>query len=95
MSQIVNRHALKACATQGIHKPSVAGLTSAASLHVLAIVPREQQVVFSPPPWDFAFKPEFHYAPVDYIADDRELILTVAGRVMNKASYHRLPEYND
>jgi hypothetical protein len=48
-----------------------------------------------PTPWEFAFKPEFHDAPVGHFTTDDSLILTVSGRVMNKEMYHRLPEYSD
>jgi hypothetical protein len=48
-----------------------------------------------PTPWGFAFKHEFHDAPVGHFTKDDSLILTVSGRVMNKEMYHRLPEYSD
>jgi hypothetical protein len=51
--------------------------------------------VFAYTPWEFAFKPEFHDAPVDHLNDGDSLILTVAARVMTKDMYHRLPEYSD
>lgn len=48
-----------------------------------------------PTPWGFAFKPEFHNAPVEHFTYGDSLVLTVAGRVMTREMYHRLPEYRD
>ncbi|MDP9693022.1 UNVERIFIED_ORG: hypothetical protein J2X79_000559 [Arthrobacter globiformis] len=48
-----------------------------------------------PTPWEFAFNPEFHDAPVDSLNTEDSMILTVAGRIMTADMYHRLPEYND
>lgn len=53
------------------------------------------QPYFGPTPSGFAFKHEFHDAPVEHLSQDDSLILTVAGRIMNAEMYHRLPEYAD